>query len=91
MTLYRRAQRRDSNEREIIYALEKIGAQVEQRLRTDLIVRFRGQVHLLEIDNPQSKYRRREQEQLDFLRDWQVPLIQTAEEAFQAIGAARME
>lgn len=90
MSLHRRAAKRDANERDVIAALEAIGAQVEQKLRTDLIVKFRGQIHLLEVDNPESKYRKRDQAQLDFLRDWQIPMVQTPEEALQAIGASRV-
>lgn len=90
MSLYRRNPRRDANERDIIAALEAIGAKVEQRLRTDLIVKFRGQIHLLEVSNPDNKYRQREQEQLDFLTAWQIPIVNTAEEAMQAIGASRV-
>lgn len=92
VSLPKYAARRDGNESAIVDALQDIGAQVERMSKPcDLLVRFRGQVHVLEIDNPESKYRKREKAQLDFLRDWQVPLIQTIDDAFRAIGASRME
>lgn len=48
----RRAAKRDSNEQEIIYALQQIGATVEQLnddALPDLIVGFRGENYLLEV------------------------------------------
>lgn len=92
VSLPRYAARRDDNEKIIVDGLEAIGAQVERISKPcDLIVRFRGQVHLLEVDNPKSKYRVREQAQLDFLRAWQVPLVQSFDDALRAIGASRVE
>jgi hypothetical protein len=88
MTL-RRTSRRDDNEMPIIRALEAIGAQVKPLHRPcDLLVRWRGQIHLLEIDNPASKYRQRDAKQLEFLRLWEVAMVQTPAEAFHAIGAS---
>jgi hypothetical protein len=88
MGLPRYAAQRDHNEPSIIQALEKIGAQVEQmKLPCDLLVRFRGQMFVLEVDNPASKYRKRKPDQLKFLQEWGVPLVQTPEDALKAIGA----
>jgi len=84
----RRTSRRDDNEPSIIAALEAIGAQVKPLQRPcDLLVRWGGEVHLLEIDNPASKYRKRDAKQLEFLRIWEVAMVQTADEALRAIGA----
>lgn len=89
MTLNRFAQRRDQNEPEIVRALQDIGCQVYRTGKPcDLIVRFRGVIHLLEIDNPQSKYRKRDANQLLFLSQWNVPLVQTVNDALRAIGAS---
>ncbi len=89
MSLPRYAQRRDANEPAIVRALEDIGCQVQRMGQPcDLLVRWRGVLHLLEIDNPESKYRQRDRGQLEFLRDWNIPLIQTINDAFRAIGAS---
>lgn len=88
MSLPRYAAQRDSNERPIIAALKKVGAQVRQMSRPcDLLVRFRCRVYLMEVDNPDNPYRKRDDAQLEFLREWEVPLVQTADEALRAIGA----
>lgn len=88
MGLPRYAAQRDHNEPSIIQALEAAGAQVEQmKLPCDLLVRFRGRFHVLEVDNPASKYRKRKPDQLKFLQEWDVPLVQTPEQALRAIGA----
>lgn len=79
--------RRDETEPDIVTALEGIGAKVERLDQPcDLLVNFRGALHLLEVDGI-SKYRKRDQKQLEFLRDWQVPLVRTPEEAIRAVGA----
>jgi hypothetical protein len=88
MTMPRYAQRKDGNERAIIQTLEAIGALVYQVGKpADLLVRWRGVVHILEVDNPASKYRKRDDKQLEFLRLWQVPMVRTPDEALRAIGA----
>ena len=55
----RRAARRDENEREIIDALERIGATVQplnMRGVPDLLVGFRGRTHLLEVKMPEPQH-----------------------------------
>lgn len=80
--------RRDANEPDIVDGLTRAGAQVERLHKPcDLICRYRGQVFLLEVDNPMSKYRKREATQTAFLKAWNVPLVRTAYEALKAIGA----
>jgi hypothetical protein len=79
--------RRDENEGDIVDALRGVGAKVERLDRPcDLLVKFRGVVQVLEVDGI-TKYRKREEKQLRFLHEWQVPLVKTAEEALRAIGA----
>lgn len=82
--------RRDETERPIIEALRKVGFQVEQLDRPcDLLVRNprTGSVHVLEVDGI-TRNRKRDKEQVEFLRDWQVPLVKTWEQAFKALGVA---
>lgn len=63
------------------------GALVERLDRpVDLLVRFRGRPYLLEVDGI-TRYRKRAQKQLDFIRVWEVPLVKTPEQALAAIGA----
>lgn len=89
MSLNRYAQRRDLNEPSIVGGLEDIGCLVERLGRPcDLLVRWRGQIHLLEVDNPESKYRKRDAKQLEFLRLWEVPLVRNLNDALRAIGAS---
>lgn len=84
----RRTSRRDDNEPPIIEALEAVGAKVKPLQRPcDLLVRFRGNLHLIEVNNPANKYRKRDKAQLDFLAAWDVPIVETADAALKAIGA----
>ncbi len=88
MSLYRIDARRDDNEPEIVKALRKVGAQVEQiRQPCDLAVSFRAQHYLIEVDNPQSKYRKRKEKQLATLERMRIPMVRTADEALRIIGA----
>ena len=88
MSIHRRAARRDDNEPVIIRALRDVGAQVEQMSRPcDLAVTFRARHYLIEVDNPESKYRKREQKQLETLERMRIPMVQTAYEALRVIGA----
>lgn len=88
MSIHRRAARRDENERQIIDALERVGAKVEQMSRPcDLAVTFRQHHYLIEVDNPESKYRKREQKQLETLERMRIPMVRTADEALRVIGA----
>lgn len=88
MSIHRRAARRDQNEAEIISALRRVGAQVEQMSKPcDLAVKFRYRHYLLEVDNPESKYRKRDAKQLETLERMGIPMVRTAEEALREIGA----
>lgn len=88
MSIHRRAARRDNNERPIIEALEAVGAAVEQMSKPcDLAVTFRARHYLIEVDNPESKHRKREKAQLDTFERMQIPLVRTADEALRIIGA----
>ncbi len=88
MSLYRIDARRDDNEPEIVKALRKVGAQVEQiRQPCDLAVSFRDQHYLIEVENPESKYRKRKQKQLDTFAKMRIPLVRTPDDALRVIGA----
>lgn len=87
MTLNRYAAKRDANEPEIIKALRTVGAKVKQLPRPDLIVRFAGRVYLMEVTNPDNKYRERDEEQREFLDDFMIPEVRTGDEALRIIGA----
>lgn len=87
------AKRTDSNQAEIIRALNKVGA-VVQSLHTvgsgcpDLLVSFRGCNYLLEVKTPTGK---RRPSQIDWHAKWagQVATVSSVEQALVVIGAMR--
>jgi len=92
----RRAENRDTNEPEIIAALEAVHATVCRWDAVDLIVGFRRENFLLEVKRPgmnQRKRGKRQQmtndKQAEFRRTWagQVEVVETPEDALEAIGA----
>ena len=97
----RRAANRDLSEPEIIAALRKIGATVEQLDGTnipDLLVGFRGRNWLMEVKNPEGPKGGASQHgqklsdgQADWHQAWpgQVAVVRTPEDALWAIGAMR--
>jgi hypothetical protein len=88
VSLNRYAVRRDENEKPIVSALRLVGAEVELMSKPcDLLVRFRFQFFPMEVDNPQSKYRKRSPKQLETLKRMGIPLVRTADEALRIIGA----
>lgn len=87
VTIKRWASKRDEKEPPIVDALRAAGALVERLdYPCDLLVRFRGRHYLLEVEGV-NPYRKRAKKQLDFIREWQVPLVKTPEQALAAIGA----
>lgn len=86
MSLNRYAKRKDENQTEIVKALRQVGALVHIQDFPDLTVKHRGQLHWLEIGNPENKYRKRTQKQIDFIKRWEIPIVQTKFEALLAIG-----
>jgi hypothetical protein len=87
LSLNRYSARRDANEAQIIKDLRMIGAVVEQLDKPDLIVRFAGRIYLMEVTNPDNKYRKREKDQREFLDTFLIPEVRTSDEAFRIIGA----
>jgi hypothetical protein len=90
MSLPRYAKRRDATEPAIVKDLRKCGFLVRQQDFPDLIVRRSswpaGVTRLLEVDGI-TKNRQRKEKQLEFLRDWNIPIVKTFEDALKAIGA----
>ena len=79
--------RRDDTEPDIIEALEGIGAEVERLDRpVDLLVRYQGRVHLLEVEGI-TRGRKRQAQQLEFIARWEVPIVRSPAQAMRAIGA----
>jgi hypothetical protein len=87
VSLNRYDKRRDDNEKTIVDDLRKVGAIVERLDKPDLIVRFAGRVYLMEVTNPDNKYRKREKEQREFLDTFGIPEVRTSDEALRIIGA----
>jgi hypothetical protein len=87
VSLNRYAKRKDENQPQIVKALRDVGAKVRIQDFPDLAVKYRGKLHWLEVSNPQNKYRKRKAEQLEFLREWEIPIVETEMEALLAIGA----
>lgn len=89
MSMNRYAKKRDSNEAEIVTALEAAGAQVERLDRpVDLLVGFSGQTFLMEVKDPAGR-NRLQPGQAQFIRDWSggpVVVVRSIEEALAAIG-----
>lgn len=94
MTLPRYAARRDKAEPAIIQALEQAGAEVwPLDTPVDLLVRFRGVWHLLEVKTPRGKVGtakkdNRQKTQQHFLESTGTPIVKTPIEALRAIGAS---
>lgn len=87
MTIFRRAKRRDETEPAIVDGLRKLGYQVRHQDFPDLLVRRRrdGRYFLLEIEGI-TKYRRRDAKQLEFLREWGIPVVKTLDAALLALN-----
>lgn len=89
MSLNRYAKRRDKTEKPLIKELRQCGFQVRQQDFPDLAVRRltwpAGMVRLLEV-NGVTRYRKRSQKQLDFLKNWQIPIVTSLEDALSVLG-----
>ena len=88
----RRAARRDLSEPAIVDALEAVGAFCYRlSVPVDLLVYFRERWWLLEVktkrDTKEGGRHKGSREQRAFCLAFAVPIVETAEEALQAIGA----
>jgi hypothetical protein len=90
MSINRWDKRRDETEKPLIKDLKKCGFQVRQQDFPDLIVRRpawpSGMVQLLEVDGI-TKNRKRSDKQLGFIREWQIPIVKTTEDALKVLDA----
>ena len=92
---YNYGARRDENEPEIVKALRAIGCEVEQLDLFDLLVLFRGHVHLLEVKMPlgprggqkDKMPTEKQQELMD--KGWPLKVVRSPNEALRAIGAIK--
>ena len=84
----RRVHRTDETQKPIVNGLRDCGFQVKIIGRPcDLLVRHRatGKLTLLEVDGI-TKHRKRDMAQLEFIQDWEVPLVSNLDEALMALG-----
>ena len=92
MSLYRRAPRRDRNEREVIDALAAMGAAVLPLSGAgvpDLLVAYRTRLYLLEVKVSRGTLTEAQEATVASLGHVgvQVHVVRTAEDALKAIGA----
>lgn len=85
MSLNRYAKRRDETEPDIVKGLEKCGVQVLRQDFPDLVARRAGVIYLLEVDGI-TENRKRSPEQLEFLREWQIPRVKNLDDALAVVG-----
>ena len=96
----RRSAKVDSNQAEIVQALEAVGASVRSLAAVgqgfpDLACGFRGKTYILEIKRPKAKGQREgtlTPDQKRFFSEWrgQAAIVQTADEALRVIGAVKI-
>lgn len=81
----RYAARRDTNEREIIDALEAAGCKVEQLDKWDLQVqRPDGVLRMIEVKTPTGKLKPSQKKLIE--KGWDLRIVRSIEEAFEAVG-----
>jgi len=86
--------RRDGNEREIIEALKQVGCDVRYlNWPADLLVGNAGRNYLLEVKDPEQPPSKRglTTVEKEFHDNWrgQVAIVETIEEALEAVGLRR--
>jgi hypothetical protein len=84
----RYAAKRDQSEHGILQALAKVGADYILLDAFDVLVLYRGSVHLLECKTPKKGRKTVSQKEL-VSRGWPLHFVQTPEQALQAIGAMK--
>lgn len=93
MSLSRYAKKRDSNEREIIDALEKVGCSVEPLDVVDLLVERAGKLFLLEVKglrNKRGDAKSLTPAQVAFRRRFKFHVVCTPEDALAVVGLRDM-
>lgn len=86
----RRAAHVDANQKEIVDALRAVGALVTSLAAVgkgvpDLLVKFRGRLHLLEVKNVKGRGRRLTEAQKGFHAAWEPTVVTSIDEAIAAI------
>lgn len=84
MSLKRFNPRRDSNERDIVKALQQVHCRVLRSDVFDLIVQRGPYTFLLEVKTSQGKLNKKQQERRDL--GWLFSVVRTADEALKAVG-----
>lgn len=80
--------KRDDNESDIVTDLKKCGALVFRLSQPcDLLVKFADRLYLMDVSNPENKYRKREAGQLAMFAEWGVLEVTCSDEALRAVGA----
>ena len=90
MSKYRRAAKRDANEREIIESLQELGAYVIQESNIDLYVIWKGECYPMEVKMPKGRltpYQIGLHDKLMWEHEYIVPIVQTVDDALRVIGA----
>jgi hypothetical protein len=80
--------KRDANEPQVVKDLLMVGAKVFRLSQPcDLLVKFAGRLYLIDVTNPENKYRKRDKEQLEMFVDWGVVEVSCSDHALRVIGA----
>lgn len=87
MSIKRFAAKRDRSEAAIIDALTRVGAHVLPLDTFDLLVLYRGRLHMLECKTGKGRLTVGQQALMDF--GWPLEIVRTPEQALQAIGVHR--
>jgi hypothetical protein len=92
VSLWRKDARRDSNEPEIVAALELVGARVWRISQPfDLVVGWGGRLFMLEVKTATGKLKTEQLREMDRCHADGLPVavVRTVSDALQAIGAVR--
>ncbi len=90
MSKHRQAAKRDANEREIIDALLEAGCEVVQESNIDLYVFYKGQCFPMEVKTKTgtlTDYQKYLHRTLAVFYDYEIPIVQTVDDALRVIGA----
>lgn len=90
MSKHRYAAKRDVNEREIIDALEDVGAFVMQSSDIDLFVLYQWKWYPMEVKTAKGRltqFQKSLHTYLHWYHQFDVPIVQTVDDALKVIGA----
>lgn len=85
MALTRWATKRDGNEGDVMRALGQVGARYIILDAFDLLVLFRGRVHMLEVKTKKGQLTDTQHALLEM--GWPLQIVRSVDEALKAIGA----